>query len=94
MQPFTWYETREDTMKELSETKAQATLCSKPAKRRERMSSTTKDPIAMLSKHVQPLRRLTQEELNAWWPFDRLDPKLFPKNLKTTFSHTEEDALL
>lgn len=23
--------------------------------------------------------RLSQEELRAWWPFDRLDPKRFPK---------------
>lgn len=25
-------------------------------------------------------RPLTQEELKAWWPFERLDPKRFPKN--------------
>lgn len=80
-------------MKELSETKAQATLCSKPAKRRERMSSTTKDPIAMSSKHVQLSRRLTQEELIAWWPFDRLDPKRFPKPTKQNLDF-EEEALL
>lgn len=24
-------------------------------------------------------RVLTQEELKAWWPFTRLDPKRFPK---------------
>ncbi len=24
-------------------------------------------------------RPLTQEELKAWWPFTRLDPKRFPK---------------
>lgn len=24
-------------------------------------------------------RPLSQEELRAWWPFDRLDPKRFPK---------------
>lgn len=23
-------------------------------------------------------RPLTQEELKAWWPFERLDPKRFP----------------
>mgnify|MGYP003333715927 CR=1 FL=1 len=23
--------------------------------------------------------RLTQSELEAWWPFERLDPKRFPK---------------
>lgn len=30
----------------------------------------------------QPKKRLTQEELEKWWPFDRLDPKLFPKQKK------------
>lgn len=24
-------------------------------------------------------KRLTQEELERWWPFTRLDPKRFPK---------------
>ena len=27
---------------------------------------------------------LSQEELKAWWPFERLDPKRFPKQTKAT----------
>jgi hypothetical protein len=27
---------------------------------------------------------LSQEELKAWWPFERLDPKRFPKQNKAT----------
>jgi hypothetical protein len=27
---------------------------------------------------------LSQEELKAWWPFERLDPKRFPKQSKVT----------
>lgn len=27
---------------------------------------------------------LSQEELMAWWPFERLDPKRFPKQKKAT----------
>ena len=34
---------------------------------------------------------LTQDELLKWWPFDRLDPKRFPRRVK----HDDvEDALL
>lgn len=40
---------------------------------------------------------LTQEELMAWWPFTRLDPKRFPKQ-KRQSKHAMpdgfEDALL
>jgi hypothetical protein len=28
---------------------------------------------------LQPKNVLTQEELKAWWPFTRLDPRLMPK---------------
>lgn len=37
-------------------------------------------------------RRLTQKELEAWWPFSRLDPKLFPRKTKQIDEY--EDALL
>ena len=37
-------------------------------------------------------RVLTQEELKAWWPFKRLDPKLMPRKVPT--NHDYEDALL
>lgn len=42
-------------------------------------------------------RPLTQEELKAWWPFERLDPKRFPKQEKATETSPLsdiEDALL
>jgi hypothetical protein len=35
---------------------------------------------------------LTQEELKAWWPFKRLDPKRMPR--KVPKNHDYEDALL
>ncbi len=37
-------------------------------------------------------RPLTQEELKAWWPFERLDPKRFPKQSKATQPDPLEDA--
>jgi len=41
------------------------------------------------------MKRLTEEELKRRWPFDRLDPKLFPAPTKKP-NHPEdvEDALL
>lgn len=38
----------------------------------------------------EPKRVLSQEELRAWWPFTRLDPKWFPKPKQPEY----EDALL
>jgi len=35
--------------------------------------------------------RLTQAELEAWWPFKRLDPKRFPRAAR---NQDVEDALL
>lgn len=35
---------------------------------------------------------LTQEEYNSWWPFTRLDPKLFPR--RRAKQEDVEDALL
>lgn len=39
---------------------------------------------------------LTQEELRAWWPFTRLDPKRFPKQPRSRSAMPDdvEDALL
>jgi hypothetical protein len=34
---------------------------------------------------------LSQEELKAWWPFERLDPKRFPKQTKATEADPLED---
>lgn len=44
----------------------------------------------------QPKKRLTEEELKRWWPFDRLDPKLMPKPPKKQSEPIEpyEEALL
>ena len=40
-------------------------------------------------------KRLTEEELKRWWPFDRLDPKRFPLPTKQPAYPTEtEDAPL
>jgi hypothetical protein len=41
---------------------------SKPKRRQSPRQSQSEDK-----------RVLSQEELRAWWPFDRLDPKRFPK---------------
>ena len=30
------------------------------------------------------MQRLTQQQLEAWWPFTRLDPRLFPRATKQT----------
>ena len=35
---------------------------------------------------------LSQEELKAWWPFERLDPKRFPKQSKAPQPDPLEDA--
>lgn len=42
------------------------------------------------------MHRLTQQELQAWWPFTRLDPSRFPKNQKQSGNPLDEieDALL
>ena len=40
----------------------------------------------------QSAKVLSQEELKAWWPFTRLDPKRFPKTKHQQEEH--EDALL
>lgn len=47
---------------------ATTTTLSKPKRRRSPRHSQSKDES-----------RLSQEELKAWWPFTRLDPKRFPK---------------
>lgn len=35
---------------------------------------------------------LSQEELKAWWPFERLDPKRFPKQSKATKTDELDDV--
>ena len=34
---------------------------------------------------LQPKNVLTQDELKAWWPFTRLDPRLMPKQAKPEY---------
>jgi hypothetical protein len=45
-------------------------------------TNKTPDEGRPLSKNG--LTPLTQEELKAWWPFERLDPKRFPKQNEAT----------
>ena len=71
-----------------------AMSCSAPKRKPKSGPTTTQQKTALWSKSEQPSRRLSQAELNAWWPFERLDPKLFPKKLKTTFFPTEEEEAL
>jgi hypothetical protein len=53
--------------------------------------------VATDSQQKKDSKPLTQEELMAWWPFTRLDPKRFPKQ-KRQSKHAMpdgfEDALL
>jgi hypothetical protein len=42
---------------------------------------------------VSPSRRLSQEDLAMWWPFQRLDPKKFPKLIKTPNPTYEESPM-
>ena len=73
-------------------TTALDTSCSTQNRKQKSGLKTKDSSTATSSKSVSPSRRLTQEELNAWWPFERLDPKRFPKpNKNLSF---EEDALL
>lgn len=43
-------------------------------------------------KSEDDLKPLTQEELKAWWPFERLDPKRFPKQDKAAKSDDLDDV--
>ena len=60
----------------------------KPTKTTQGQSDACLNPKEAKSKDTVPL---TQQELLAWWPFDRLDPKRFPKQVK---NEDVEDALL
>ena len=64
--------------------------CTQPKRKRNSTLPTTAKTEAMWSKSAQPSRRLTQAELNAWWPFDRLDPRLMPSKTKTSKNSFEE----
>ena len=81
-------------MSELKMMKASATSLSVPKHKLRNGLKSTEKKTASSSKSEQPSRRLTQAELNAWWPFTRLDPKLFPKPIKQNLISEEEDALL
>jgi hypothetical protein len=53
--------------------------------------------MATDSQQKKDSKPLTQEELMAWWPFTRLDPKRFPKQKrqsKYAMPDGFEDALL
>jgi hypothetical protein len=53
-----------------------------------------KKPLPNLNQreNVEDQKVLSQEELKAWWPFKRLDPKRMPRKVPT--NHDYEDALL
>lgn len=42
----------------------------------------------------QKPQRLSEQEYQAWWPFERLDPQRFPLPPKPPTYPTEEEALL
>lgn len=46
-------------------------------------TSLTKGSMPTSFQFVSPSHRLSQEEFAMWWPFQRLDPKKFPKPIKT-----------
>jgi hypothetical protein len=46
-----------------------------------------------LQPQEQPQKPLSQEQLMAWWPFTRLDPKLFPKPNQRDLSQYEESLI-
>ena len=53
-------------------------------------------PTSVKSSEEKPkMRRLTQQQLEAWWPFTRLNPSLFPRAPKRGGSLDDvEDALI
>lgn len=48
----------------------------------------------MKQKKSEDTAPLSQEELKAWWPFERLDPKRFPKATEPNPLEDVEEALL
>jgi hypothetical protein len=41
----------------------------------------------------EPQKPLSQEQLMAWWPFARLDPKFFPKPTQREQSQYQESPI-
>lgn len=60
----------------------------------KRAEATQGQPNDYIGSETAPVKngaRLTQAELEAWWPFKRLDPKRFPRAAR---KEDVEDALL
>lgn len=56
-------------------------------------TSSTTDSTPTSFQFVSPSHRLSQEEFAMWWPFQRLDPKKFPKLIKTPNPTYEESPM-
>ena len=96
MQQATWCVAyTKEHMKKQEEMMEQDTSCIEQEPLHNNTSTSIAKAKRSSSKSGLRLRRLSQAEMNAHWPFTRLDPRLFPKNLKTTsFPTEEEEALL
>lgn len=59
-------------------------------KQEARKSMSPAAVSAPMGTSSQPKNVLNQDELRAWWPFTRLDPRLMPKQTKPEY----EECLL
>ena len=78
-------------MKEQEEMKGQGMSCTEQKHSRKSTSTSTAKAKRSSSKSGLRLPRLTQAEMNAHWPFERLDPRRMPKPIK---NYEYEEALL
>ena len=78
-------------MKKQEEMKAQDMSCIEPKPSHNSASTNTTKVKRLSSKSELRLPRLSQAEMNAHWPFERLDPRRMPKPIK---NYEYEDALL
>lgn len=59
----------------------------------QKITSSTKASQPTSFQFASPSHRLSQEELASWWPFQRLDPKKFPKPIKTPSPTYDESPM-
>ena len=81
-------------MKKQEEMKVQDTSCTEQEHLHKSASTNTTKAKRSSSKSELRLPRLSQAEMNAHWPFERLDPRRMPKPMKPIKNHEYEDALL
>jgi len=55
---------------------------------------STEEDVVPTGTVSQPTKVLSQSELQAWWPFARLDPKWMPRVRKNATIEDCEDAPL